>query len=56
MKAYQLSWNVIRVLRVDHLVIFLQGTNTYPTFGNGKSSTQKCPLGADMLVSQEGKY
>ena len=28
----------------------LQGTNPYPTWGKGKSSTQKCRLVGDMLV------
>ena len=28
----------------------LQGTITYPTLGKGKSSTQKCQAGGDMLV------
>ena len=30
----------------------LQGTITYPTLGKGKSSTQKCRLGGDILVSR----
>ena len=62
MRAYQLYWNVIKVSMVDQLFSFffclfiLQGTITYPTFGKGKSSTQKSFLGADMLArSQEGK-
>ena len=29
--------------------VILQGTDTYPTFGNGKSSS-KSSLGGDMLV------
>ena len=28
----------------------LQGTNTYPTLGKGKQSTQQCQTGGDMLV------
>ena len=37
-------------------LITLQGTNTYPTWGRGKSSTQKSASGKGYVSSLKGKY